>query len=55
MPFQLHHHFPAGQLPPVNSFWSVTKYDGKMQFLIKNPINRYLINLCLSGCFIKPQ
>jgi hypothetical protein len=36
--------FPAGQLPPVNSFWSVTMYDGKTQLLIKNPINRYLIN-----------
>ena len=36
--------FPAGQLPPVNSFWSVTMYDGKTQFLIKNPIDRYLIN-----------
>ena len=36
--------FPAAQLPPVNSFWSVTMYDGKTQLLIKNPINRYLIN-----------
>jgi hypothetical protein len=36
--------FPAGQLPPVNAFWSVTMYDGKSQFLIKNPIDRYLIN-----------
>jgi hypothetical protein len=36
--------FPAGQPPPVNAFWSVTMYDGKTQFLIKNPINRYLIN-----------
>jgi hypothetical protein len=36
--------FPAGQLPPVNAFWSVTMYDGKTQLLIKNPINRYLIN-----------
>jgi len=36
--------FLAGQLPPVNAFWSVTMYDGKTQFLIKNPINRYLIN-----------
>jgi hypothetical protein len=36
--------FAAGQLPPVNAFWSVTMYDGKSQFLIKNPINRYLIN-----------
>jgi hypothetical protein len=36
--------FPAGQLPPVNAFWSVTMYDGKSQLLIENPINRYLIN-----------
>jgi len=36
--------FPAGQLPPVNAFWSVTMYDGKTQLLINNPINRYLFN-----------
>jgi hypothetical protein len=36
--------FPAGQFPPVNAFWSVTMYDGKTQLLIKNPIDRYLIN-----------
>ena len=36
--------FAADQFPPVNAFWSVTMYDGKSQFLIKNPINRYLIN-----------
>jgi hypothetical protein len=36
--------FPKGQLPPVNAFWSLTMYDGKTQLLIKNPINRYLIN-----------
>ncbi len=36
--------FPAGQLPPANAFWSVTMYDGKSQLLIKNTINRYLIN-----------
>ena len=28
----------------MNAFWSVTMYDGKSQLLIKNPINRYLIN-----------
>jgi hypothetical protein len=36
--------FAAGDYPPVNAFWSVTMYDGKTQLLIKNPINRYLIN-----------
>jgi len=36
--------FAAGQYPPVNAFWSLTMYDGKTQLLIKNPINRYLIN-----------
>jgi hypothetical protein len=36
--------FAAGQFPPVNAFWSVTMYDGKSQLLIKNSINRYLIN-----------
>ncbi|MGA9496694.1 MAG: DUF1254 domain-containing protein [Terriglobales bacterium] len=36
--------FAKDELPPVNAFWSVTMYDGKTQFLIENPINRYLIN-----------
>jgi hypothetical protein len=36
--------FAKGSFPPVNAFWSVTMYDGKTQFLIENPINRYLIN-----------
>ena len=36
--------FPAGQLPPVHAFWSVTMYNGKTQLLVKNPIDRYLIN-----------
>ncbi|MBX9760925.1 MAG: DUF1254 domain-containing protein [Beijerinckiaceae bacterium] len=36
--------FAKDQLPPVNAFWSVTMYDGKSQLLIRNPIDRYLIN-----------
>jgi hypothetical protein len=30
--------------PPVRAFWSLTMYDGKTRLLIKNPIDRYLIN-----------
>ncbi|MFS8063696.1 MAG: DUF1214 domain-containing protein, partial [Luteimonas sp.] len=36
--------FPAGSLPPINAFWSVTMYYGVSQLLVENPINRYLIN-----------
>lgn len=36
--------FAANQLPPVNSFWSVTMYHGGNQLLVQNPIDRYLIN-----------
>jgi hypothetical protein len=36
--------FAKDQFPPVNAFWSVTMYDGKNQLLVKNPIDRYLIN-----------
>lgn len=36
--------FAPGQLPPVNAFWSVTMYDLPQQLLVKNSINRYLIN-----------
>ena len=36
--------FPAGQLPPVNAFWSVTMYKLPESLLVDNPINRYVIN-----------
>lgn len=36
--------FPAGQLPPVNAFWSLTMYELPASLLYANPINRYLIN-----------
>jgi hypothetical protein len=36
--------FPAGQLPPVKAFWSVTMYKLPESLLVDNPINRYVIN-----------
>ena len=36
--------FAPDRLPPVNAFWSLTMYDGKSRTLIRNPINRYLVN-----------
>ncbi len=36
--------FPAGQLPPVNAFWSLTMYELPASLLSANSINRYLIN-----------
>jgi len=33
-------HFPAGQLPPNDAFWSLTMSDAKNRF-VANPINRY--------------
>ncbi len=37
-------HFAPGQFPPVNAFWSLTLYNLPQQLLVKNPLNRYLIN-----------
>ncbi len=35
-------HFKAGELPPVNAFWSVTAY-GADDFFIDNPLHRYAL------------
>ncbi|MEM8562962.1 MAG: DUF1254 domain-containing protein, partial [Pseudomonadota bacterium] len=32
--------FPAGELPPVNGFWSMTLYN-ESHFFYENPLNRY--------------
>jgi hypothetical protein len=37
-------HFDKGRLPPARAFWSLTMYDGKSQFLVTNPLKRYLLN-----------
>lgn len=36
-------HFPKGQLPPVQGFWSLTMYD-QDYFFVQNPINRQSIS-----------
>jgi hypothetical protein len=39
-------HFPAGNLPPVGAFWSLTMYEATSDgqyFLTPNPIGRYAI------------
>jgi hypothetical protein len=36
--------FTPDQLPPVNSFWSLTVYELPASLLYANPIHRYLIN-----------
>ncbi len=36
-------HFPKGELPPVQGFWSITMYDAEF-FFVQNPLNRYSIS-----------
>jgi hypothetical protein len=43
--------FEKGQLPPVNSFWSLTMYDQPTSLLVANPINRYLLNSTMLSQF----
>jgi hypothetical protein len=46
-------HFAPGQLPPVNSFWSLTMYELPASLLVANPINRYLLNSAMLPQFVK--
>ena len=46
-------HFPAGQLPPVNAFWSLTMYELPESLLVENPINRYLLNSNMLPDFVR--
>jgi hypothetical protein len=36
-------HFPEGQLPPAQGFWSLTMYNASY-FFVNNPLNRYAIS-----------
>jgi hypothetical protein len=37
-------HFGKGEMPKNKAFWSLTMYDGVTQFLVANPLKRYLLN-----------
>jgi hypothetical protein len=45
--------FAPGQLPSVNSFWSLTMYEQPASLLVANPINRYLLNSPMLPQFTK--
>ena len=36
-------HFPPGQAPSANGFWSLTMYDGEY-FFVSNPLSRYTLS-----------
>ncbi|MFO0913630.1 MAG: DUF1254 domain-containing protein [Pirellulales bacterium] len=36
-------HFPKGQTPPADAFWSITMYNGQY-FFVDNPLNKYTVS-----------
>jgi hypothetical protein len=44
--------FSAGELPPVDAFWSLSMYDGMTQLFIDNPLDRYLISSAMLDDFV---
>ncbi|MFT9251535.1 MAG: DUF1254 domain-containing protein [Acetobacter okinawensis] len=51
-------HFAAGQLPPVNAFWSLSLYEATpdhQYFFTRNPINRYTIGDRTPGLIKNPD
>lgn len=47
--------FEAGNLPPVNAFWSLSMYDSPTQLFIHNPLDRYLLNSGMINEFVKEE
>jgi len=48
-------YFEKGQLPPVNSFWSLTLYENPGMFLSANELDRYLLNSTMEDSFIRDE
>ena len=47
--------FGPGELPPVNSFWSLTMYELPPSLLVENPLNRYLLNSTMTDDFVRDE
>lgn len=45
--------FAKDQLPPVNSFWSLTMYELPASLLVSNPLDRYLLNSPMLPNFVR--
>jgi len=45
--------FEPGELPPVNSFWSLTMYELPESLLTDNPIDRYLLNSTMMDDYVR--
>ncbi len=47
--------FESDELPPVNSFWSLTMYELPASLLSANPLNRYLLNSAMMDDFVRDE
>ena len=45
--------FEPGELPPANSFWSLTMYELPESLLTDNPLDRYLLNSTMVDGFVR--
>lgn len=43
--------FEKNQLPPADAFWSITMYDGQTQLLVRNSLQRYVLNSTMLETF----
>ncbi|MCU0971952.1 MAG: DUF1214 domain-containing protein, partial [Gammaproteobacteria bacterium] len=43
--------FEKDELPPARAFWSLSMYDGRTQLLVRNPLERYVLNSTMLEAF----